>query len=83
MRIRVKLYAALAAHLPAGAEENAAEIEVESGTTPGAVLARCRVPPEQAHLVMVNGRYVAPAERDTLALAEGDTVAVWPPVAGG
>jgi len=36
-----------------------------------------------AKLVLVNGHYVAPEARGTAPLAEGDHLAVWPPVAGG
>jgi len=35
------------------------------------------------HIVLVNGVYVAPADRATRTLAEGDVLAIWPPVAGG
>jgi sulfur carrier protein ThiS len=41
------------------------------------------LPPEVCHLVLVNGNFVAPGERKTTKLAEGDHLAVWPPVAGG
>jgi molybdopterin converting factor small subunit len=35
------------------------------------------------HLVLVNGVYIAPDQRDTRVLQEGETLAIWPPVAGG
>jgi sulfur-carrier protein len=31
----------------------------------------------------VNGVYVEPAQRRSRTLQEGDTLAIWPPIAGG
>lgn len=83
MKIRVKLYAALAQYLPAGAENNEVDLDVAPGTPPAAVLADLGVPAKMCHLLLVNGVYVAPGLRETQALAEGDALAAWPPVAGG
>jgi molybdopterin converting factor small subunit len=33
--------------------------------------------------VLVNGTYVEPAQRLTRRLQPGDTLAIWPPIAGG
>jgi len=35
------------------------------------------------HLVLVNGSYIAPEQRASQTLAEGDVLAIWPPIAGG
>jgi len=83
VRVRLKLYAALAVHLPPGAEANVATVDVDGEATPWAILDRFGVPREQAHLVMINGTYVAPESRGEQLLADGDSLAVWPPVAGG
>lgn len=83
MRITVKLYASLAEYLPPEASANAFGREVGPDTTPNDVLDACGVPRARAHLVLVNGTYVPPAERHTWTLAEGDVLAAWPPVAGG
>jgi molybdopterin converting factor small subunit len=40
------------------------------------------VPDGLVHLVLVNGVYLAPAERNR-PLAPGDELAVWPAIAGG
>ena len=42
-----------------------------------------KMPGEVCHLVLVNGVFVHPGERDTYELSDGDHLAVWPPVAGG
>jgi molybdopterin synthase sulfur carrier subunit len=41
------------------------------------------MPPKLVHLVLVNGKYIAPEVRGTTTLVEGDVLAIWPPVAGG
>ena len=49
----------------------------------GGLLNAHNVPREACHLLLVNGVYSPPATADDIALKEGDTVAVWPAVAGG
>ncbi len=84
MRITLKLYATLGELLPPGAFENAAEIEVAPDATLNQVIDRYRVPRELAHLVLINGLFVCAEDRDVPGrFKEGDTLAIWPPVAGG
>ncbi|MDH5748602.1 MAG: MoaD/ThiS family protein [Rhodospirillales bacterium] len=83
MKVRIKLYALLGQYLPAGAEKNEAEMEVADGMTPAALIARLGLPQEHCHLVLLNGIYLAPSERDANHMQENDTLAIWPPVAGG
>ncbi len=83
MRIRFKLYAGLGDYLPADAVDNTVELEVDEGITPNALIDRFQVPRRLAHLVLRNGLFMPPGERDSTPLAEGDTLAIWPPVAGG
>ncbi|MGI9302205.1 MAG: MoaD/ThiS family protein [Gammaproteobacteria bacterium] len=83
MKITLKLYATLGELLPAHAHENTVEIDVADSATPNQVIDQYRVPREMAHLILLNGIYVAPADRDKPMLKEGDAFAVWPPVAGG
>ncbi|MCC7412998.1 MAG: MoaD/ThiS family protein [Gammaproteobacteria bacterium] len=82
MRITFKLYASLGAYLPAQAREHAVTLDVAPGTSADALVDRHGIPRALAHLVLRNGVYLAPEQR-SLALAEGDTLAIWPPVAGG
>ncbi len=83
MVVTVKLFASLAAHLPAAARGNEASISVDEGATVGGILDRLGVPLEQRHLVLVDGRYVPPEERGARAVAAGQVIAVWPMIAGG
>ena len=81
--VTLKLYASLGEFLPDGAERNQAGVSVQDGTTIRALLDSYNVPPEQCHLVLLNGHFQAPAVRTSVKLKPGDAVAVWPPVAGG
>lgn len=83
MNATIKLFASLSEHLPPGAKQNAIQVRLRNGTTIGAALADLRVPEAMCHLVLLNGIFVPPAQRPTTAIAEGDVVSVWPPVAGG
>ena len=83
MNIIFKLYATLGEYLPEGASENAIAIEVPEGVSPNAVIDRYHVPRNLAHLVRINGVYFARGDRHRALLRDGDTLAVWPPVAGG
>ena len=83
MKVTIKLFALLGQYLPDGAADNAAEIEVAEGTTPSDVICRLNLPQEYCHLVLVNGHYLTPGERNTRPLTPGDALAIWPPIAGG
>jgi molybdopterin converting factor small subunit len=56
---------------------------VREGATIDEVTAPFNLPAKLVHLVLVNGHYIAPAERATRPLVEGDVLAIWPPIAGG
>ena len=83
MKITLKLYASLGAFLPPGSARNAIDLNVKDGATIGEVLAHQQVPRANCHLMLVNGVFAPPLSADGKTLLEGDTLAVWPPVAGG
>ena len=83
MRITLKLYASFQELLPPDARHNSISIEIGEDETPNGVLDRFRVPRKLAHLVILNGIYIRPADRDKALFKEGDTLAIWPQVAGG
>ncbi len=83
MRVRIKLYATLGKYLPDDAEKNEADLEIAEGSDVAGITARLGLPDEMCHLVLVNGAFVAPSERPTRQLEDGDHLAIWPPVAGG
>lgn len=83
LQITFKLYATLSDYLPPERKYNAVALDVAPGSTIGELLARFKLPPQLAHLVLVNGVYIGPEQRLQYRLADGDVVAIWPPIAGG
>lgn len=84
MKVTFKLFAMLQDYLPqAGRKDNALEIDLAEGATIQDVIERFALPPQSCHLVLVDGTFVSPAERTTRVLKEGETLAIWPPIAGG
>jgi len=88
VRVLLKLFATLGEHLPAELDGqrrrgNELPVELAEGTTVQEVIDRFRLPAGLVHLVLVNGAFVHPADRSAHRLAEGDALAIWPPVAGG
>lgn len=83
MKITLKLFATLTDYLPPEAKGNQAEVEVGEAAAVGDVIAQYRLPTKLVHLVLVNGSYVGPDDRNRQVLKDGDQLAVWPPIAGG
>jgi sulfur carrier protein ThiS len=84
MQITFKLYASLGEYLPADRRRgNELTLDVAEGATIEQVTTPFGLPPKLVHLVLVNGVFIAPAERASKALMAGDVLAIWPPVAGG
>jgi sulfur carrier protein ThiS len=78
-----KLYASLGQYLPSGAVDNKATIELAPDESLADLIARFDLPERLVHLVLVDGVFVAPENRAARILKDGETVAIWPPVAGG
>lgn len=83
MKLTVKLFASLSEYLPPGARAHQIEMDFPLGTTPVQVMDRLQMPHHLAHLVVIDGVFVPPAERSTRVLAEREEIAFFPPVAGG
>ncbi len=83
MEITLKLYAGLIKYLPKDSEKHSTKLVVSSSETAFSILDRFNVPEESAHLVLLNGVYLDSSERNKPNFKDGDTLAVWPPVAGG
>ena len=84
MQITLKLFASLASYLPPSKKNGIeADIVVADDSTIGDMIALYKIPSKSAHLVMVNGVYIKPLERDQYVLKPNDALAICPPVAGG
>ena len=84
MQITLKLYASLGDHLPAERRRgNELPLELPAGATVTEAIAPFSLPTKLVHLVLINGVFVPPGQRATRKLADGDVLAIWPPIAGG
>jgi sulfur carrier protein ThiS len=84
MNITFKLFASLTEFLPQQARyTNVIEIDVAPDATIAQIIEPFGLPEKMVHLVLVNGTYVAPEDRMSKTLKEGDALAIWPPIAGG
>jgi sulfur carrier protein ThiS len=79
MQIELALFAKLSARYPVGGSgREPRPLEIEEGVTVGALVEEMGFA-EEPRITFVNGRH-AP---DDLALAPGDRLAIFPPIAGG
>lgn len=79
MRIELALFAKLSARYPVpGSGREPRPLDIGDGETVGALVERIGLAAEP-RITFVNGRH-APDDR---ALAEGDRLAIFPPIAGG
>lgn len=84
MKITFKLFATLQDYLPGEARKtNALSLDIDEGSTVAQIIERFALPPKLVHLVLIDGSFVPPAERAGRTLRPGETLAIWPPVAGG
>ena len=83
MKINIELYASLMSLLPPGPGRFRREINLDADSSVQQVIDQFRISDEQAHLVLVNGHFVNADDRSSTTLNAGDTVSIWPPVAGG
>jgi len=84
MKVTFKLFATLTDYLPPASKyTNETQLELPEGSSIGAVIAAHALPAKWVHLVLLNGVYIEPAQRDERVLQEGDVLAIWPPIAGG
>ena len=84
MNVNIEFYASLMKYLPPGKSRFRREVSVEDDITLSRLITQFHISKAEAHLVLVNGHFVNCGEdRDQRKLVEGDTVSIWPPVAGG
>jgi sulfur carrier protein ThiS len=88
MRVTFKLFAMLTDYLPQQLDGrprsgNVIELDLPDGTTVQQVIDRYGLPARLVHLVLVDGTFIPKEQRESRKLVDGETLAIWPPVAGG
>ncbi len=84
IRVTLKLYASLTRYLPeAFRKGHAMPMVVDAEATIASIVAPLGMPAALVKLVVLNGVFVPPSERAVRKFADGDVLAIWPPVAGG
>lgn len=79
MKVEIALYASLSQYLPRGAENRKAMIDARDGATALEVMAQLGIPQDHPNILLVNGKQAHPET----VLKDGETLAVFPPLAGG
>jgi sulfur carrier protein ThiS len=79
MRITLKLFATFRRYMPPDSQGPSCSLEVPTGTPVAQVLNRLDVPTAGGAVILVNGLTAEPGQ----VLQEGDTIAVFPAMAGG
>lgn len=84
MRIQIRLFANLRDRFPPETRGRG-ELEVPDGASVQDVIDELEIPDKQSQMVLVDGQQVKRdrATRSRLSLREGQTVSIFPPVAGG
>ena len=84
MKGEVRLFAQLRERLP-DVPRGRTRLELPDGTSLQDLLERLGIPDRMAQMLLVNGVQQARdrSARSARSLTEGDTVAIFPPVAGG
>jgi sulfur-carrier protein len=80
MEVRLKLFATLRKKLPPGSKAGQASLTLADGTTILDVIHQLDIPEDLAQMVLVNGEQTREFDQ---VLADGDSLSIFPPVAGG
>lgn len=83
MNITFKLFANLSDYLPLDRKGNVVALDLIDGTSIIDIVQQFNLPTQLVHLVLVNGHFIKPEDRESYSLKEGDVLAIWPPIAGG
>jgi molybdopterin converting factor small subunit len=79
MKIKLKLFATFREYLPEGNDGHSCMLEVPEKTTVDSVMLQMKLPVDIPKIILINGLQKTAAE----VLHEGDTLSIFPPIAGG
>jgi molybdopterin converting factor small subunit len=79
MKVKLKLFATFREYLPEGNDGHSSMLELVAGTKVDSVLEQMKLPKDIPKIILING--IQKTADDTLK--EGDTLSVFPPIAGG
>jgi molybdopterin converting factor small subunit len=84
MRIRVRLFASLRDRFPSD-DRGRGEVELNEGATLADLIERLEIPNPLAQMVLIDGLQEPKSreERASRTLEDGQTVSIFPPIAGG
>jgi molybdopterin converting factor small subunit len=84
MKIELRMFLGYSKYLPSDAVNGRAEVILPEGATLGDLLALLAIPDDSPKSVMINSMSCGyGTAASTQLLKEGDTVVIFPPVAGG
>ena len=80
MEVEVKLYASLQDYMPEKAEgSNAFSVKLETGKKLGDLIEEIGIPESEVKMVFVNNK----KRQEEYEIQDGDSIAIFPPIAGG
>lgn len=79
MKVEVRLFATLATYLPDDSDGRSAMLELTDGARVTDAVRWLGIPDDMSYVTMINGRDAALEQ----VLADGDVLALFPPLAGG
>jgi molybdopterin converting factor small subunit len=84
VKIELKLFMRFKQFLPDGAHKGVAPMTLPEGSTFGDLLQMLGMPLPEDKIVVINGiSHKQSAATNAITLNDGDTVAIFPPIAGG
>jgi molybdopterin converting factor small subunit len=84
MQIKLKLFMRFKEYLPESGTNGIAQHEIAEGATFIDLLQDIRMPVEEDKIIVINGiSHKQGEEANALQLKNNDTVAIFPPIAGG
>lgn len=80
MEVKLRLFATLRKKLPPGSKAGKAVLTLHQDATIRDVIQQLDIPEDLAQMVLVNGEQTREFDQ---VLADGDSLSIFPPVAGG